>query len=517
MSIFRTIASSWFPRARVSADGDAPSSTDVDPYFGDWWWVNVAARNGVVSPEQALRLSTIYACVRLLSETLAQTPLVLYRREIRNGRAIRTIEYQHPLSRLTRLRPNRIQTPFAYAALQQGHAVLRGRSFATVRFDPLTGYANELVPLHPDRVVVRTMPGREPEYVFNKDDGTQTTYAINDLLTVFDYTTDGVDGKSSLAASPAIVAAGLSVQDYAQRFFDNDGRPGGWIEHPSKFKTTEEFNKFRNQWREAQQGGNRGRVAVLQWGMKYHDNQALDNDNAQMIETRQAIRGEIASLYRVPPHMIGDLSRATNNNIEQMSLEFLRYTMGPWYCKWAQEFTAKLVPEDEQDEYFFDFDTTRLALGDLNSVGTFVQRMTQGGVMVRNEGRAMIGLNPIEGLDTPLSQVNMTTSAKIEDDSEDDSEDAPVSARPGQPTQPAQTASFERMRIATHARIAARVRAYRVKDISFADAKFATFLVQCGARHNTASRIADTIENMRDASVVDDLVLLACSLFDADI
>ena len=201
------------------------------------------------------------------------------------------------------------------------------------------------------------------------------------------------------------VGLALSAQDYGARFFDNDAKTtGGWIEYAGTFKDKPARDNFRESYQNAQGAMNRGKVLVLEAGMKYHE-VGVTNKEAQFLELRKFQVTDIARLFRVPPHMVADLDRATNNNIEQQSIEFVRYTMRPWAERWEASIRSDLMLDDEGLDCEFDF--AALMRGDANSRATYYSAMVSMGALTRNEVRVAENYAPLPGLDEPLVALNM--------------------------------------------------------------------------------------------------------------
>jgi len=205
----------------------------------------------------------------------------------------------------------------------------------------------------------------------------------------------------------------LAAQDYGARFFANDAKPtGGWIEFPGSFKDMEAKKVFRESYQQAQSGPNRGKVLVLENGMKFHE-VGVTNKDAQFLELRKFQITDIARLFRVPPHMIADLERATFSNIEQQSLEFVMHTMTPWAERWEASIESELLLEGDDIEIEFDF--ANLMRGDAASRSSYYQSGIQNGWLTRNEARVSENLNPIDGLDQPLRPLNMVEEDAAEE------------------------------------------------------------------------------------------------------
>lgn len=398
---------SFFDRFR----GSGASSGDRSPY-GEFWFEPVSARTGSgmrVSPDSALRLAAVYACVRVLSESLASLPLVIYQRRADGGKDKVT---DHWLYRLLAKRPNRFQNPFEWREMLQGHLALRGNAYNQI-ITNAKGEVVELMPLHPDRIRLELLPSGEYRYRFTDRFGSESILPRGEVWHLRGLSSDGLMGMSPIELARENLGMALAAQDYGARFFANDAKPtGGWIEFPGSFKDSEAKKVFRESYQQAQSGANRGKVLVLENGMKFHE-VGVTNKDAQFLELRKFQITDVARLFRVPPHMIGDLDRATFSNIEQQSLEFVMHTMTPWAERWEASIESELLLEGDDIEVEFDF--ANLMRGDAASRASYYQSGIQNGWLTRNEARIAENLNPLEGLDEPLRPLNMVEESTAED------------------------------------------------------------------------------------------------------
>ena len=371
-----------------------------------------------VSPDSALRVAAVYACVRILAETMASLPLVVYQRRADGGKDKVT---DHWLYRLMAKRPNRFQNPFEWREMLQGHLALRGNAYNQIITNP-RGEIIELMPIHPDRVKIELLPSGEYRYRVTDRAGTEVIMPRGDVWHLRGLSSDGLMGMSPIELARENLGMALAAQDYGARFFANDAKPtGGWIEFPGTFKDNEAKKVFRESYQQAQSGANRGKVLVLENGMKFHE-VGVTNKDAQFLELRKFQITDIARLFRVPPHMIADLERATFSNIEQQSLEFVMHTMTPWAERWEASIESELLLEGDDIEIEFDF--ANLMRGDAASRSSYYQSGIQNGWLTRNEARIAENLNPIDGLDQPLRPLNMVEEDAAEDLGIDTQEEA---------------------------------------------------------------------------------------------
>jgi HK97 family phage portal protein len=409
----------WLSGYRASGEDRSP--------WGPFWFEPVTSRTSSgarVSNDTAMRLTAVYRAVRLLSETKASLPFGLFRK------GDYTPVTDHWLYRLFAQRPNRWQNPFEWREMVQGHVVHRGNAFNRIHANG-KGEIEELVPIHPDYVRVELLDNGSYRYlVRDRMSAREEPVERGDMWHLRGLSSDGIMGLNPIEISREALGLGLSAQEYGSRFFSNDGTPvGGWIEVPFKFKDEEAKKSFRESWKAARTGRKRFETAVLEQGMKYHQVQ-LNNRDAQFLEARQFGVAEIARIYGVPPHMIGDLSKSTNNNIEQQSLEFVIYTMTPWASRWRTAIESDLLLDDDGLEVRFDF--ANLLRGDSKARSAYYHYGITDGWLVRNEARRSENLAPIDGLDEPLRPLNMAPESEA--DALLEADDAGAGERPDDET-----------------------------------------------------------------------------------
>ena len=381
-----------------------------------------------VSADSAMRLAAVYACVRILSETMASLPMVLYRQRKDGGKDRVT---DHWLYQVLAKRPNRYQNPFEWREMLQGHLALRGNAFCQIITDG-RGEITQLVPIHPDRVRMELLDSGEYRYRVRNQGGQEMLLPRGQVWHLRGLSSDGLFGLSPIELARESLGMALAAQDYGARFFNNDAKPtGGWIEFPGTFKDQEAKRVFRESYQAAQSGANRGKVLVLENGMKFHE-VGVTNKDAQFLELRKFQITDIARLFRVPPHMIADLDRATFSNIEQQSLEFVMHTMTPWAERWEASIEADLMLDGDELEVEFDF--ANLMRGDAASRSAYYQSGIQNGWLTRNEARVAENLNPIDGLDQPLRPLNMVQEedAQEVDEADEAQEGEPLELRGGE-------------------------------------------------------------------------------------
>ncbi len=339
-----------------------------------------------VSEESAMRTSAVYACVRVLAETVASLPLPLYKR-LSKGKEKATY---HPLYSLLHDVPNHEMTSFSFRETMMTHLLLWGNAYALIIYKGKTPV--ELWPLHPSRVYVdRHSVTKELIYYYSDDDG-QKVYSPNQILHIPGLSYNGIKGLSLICLARETIGLSQATEEFGSRFFSNGARPGGILEHPGIVKEPE---KLRTSWENVYKGvKNSHKIAVLEEGMTYKEIGIPPND-AQFLETRKFQLNEICRMFRVPPHLIGDLERATFSNIEHQSIDFVVHTIRPWLVRWEQAIQRCLLSEGERSLYFVKFTVDGLLRGDFKTRMDGYAVGRQNGWYSANDIRELEDLNPL--------------------------------------------------------------------------------------------------------------------------
>ena len=367
-------------------------------HFSGWPFVfGKSAVGKNVNEFTAMQTTAVYACVRILAESIASLPLHVY---AYRGQGKERVP-EHPLYFLLHDSPNPEMTSFVFRETAMIHLLLWGNAYAQILRD-CRGKVIGLYPLLPDKMEVgRDSRTGEIYYTYTrtteenpnfKDKG-QIRLRKEDVLHIPGLGFDGLVGYSPIAMAKNAIGIALATEEYGAAFFKNGARPGGVLEHPGVLKDP---SKLRESWH-AVYGGtmNTGRIAVLEEGVKYQQI-AIPPEEAQFLETRKFQIDEIARLYRVPPHMIGDSEKSSFNNIEQQSLEFVKYTLNPWVVRWEQSLQKTLLTDKEREEYFIRFKVDGLLRGDYKSRMEGYAIGRQNGWLSANDIRGLEDMNPIE-------------------------------------------------------------------------------------------------------------------------
>ena len=371
---------------------------------------STTAGGRVVTERSAMQLTAVYSCVRILAEAVAGLPLHVYRTDASGSRVKAT---DHPLYGLLHDEPNPEMTSFVFRETLMTHLLLWGNAFAQVIRNGL-GEVVALYPLMPDRMTVgRDLDTHELYYEYqtswDEPAGEYKTVRLSpaDVLHVPGLGFDGLVGYSPIQMARNAIGLAQATEDYGASFFANGAAPGGVLEHPGTIKDPA---RVRDSWQQTFGGArNSNKIAVLEEGMKYTPI-AVSPEQAQFLETRKFQINEIARIFRIPPHMIGDLDKSSFSNIEQQSLEFVKYTLDPWVVRFEQALSKTLLSAREKPSVFVKFNLEGLLRGDYQSRMEGYAVARQNGWMSANDIRELENLDriPIEaGGDLYLVNGNM--------------------------------------------------------------------------------------------------------------
>ncbi len=349
-----------------------------------------------INEHTAMQMTAVYSCVRILAETVACLPLHVYKYNSSGGKE----KYiKHPLYKLLHDEPNPEMTSFSFRETLMSHLLLWGNAYAQI-IRNARGEVIALYPLMPNKMTVdRDKNGRlfylyqrstEDVPTIGKD--SQVYLDPTNVLHIPGLGFDGLVGYSPIAMAKNAVGLSMATEEYGAKFFANGAAPGGVLEHPGTIKDPQ---KVKDSWNSAYQGSaNSHRVAVLEEGMKYQPI-GISPEQAQFLETRKFQINEIARIFRVPPHMLADLEKSSFSNIEQQSLEFVKYTLDPWVIRWEQTMCRSLLMESEKPEVFIKFNVDGLLRGDYASRMSGYATARQNGWMSTNDIRELENLDRI--------------------------------------------------------------------------------------------------------------------------
>ncbi|MBR0107931.1 MAG: phage portal protein [Pyramidobacter sp.] len=384
-----------------------------------------------VTERSAMQMTAVYACVRILSEAIAGLPLHTYRYKDGGGKE-KAVD--HPLYQLLHDEPNPEMSSFVFRETLMTHLLLWGNAYAQIIRNG-KGEIIALYPLMPNKMTVSRDDKGQLYYTYQKSqeelpkDNRQTVVlAPSDVLHIPGLGFDGLVGYSPIAMAKNAIGLAIATEEYGSKFFANGASPSGVLEHPGTIKDPE---RLRESWQNTFGGSrNSNKIAVLEEGLKFTPI-AISPNEAQFLETRKFQINEIARIFRVPPHMVGDLEKSSFSNIEQQSLEFVKYTLDPWVVRWEQSIHRSLLTEDEKKSYFVKFNVEGLLRGDYQSRMNGYATARQNGWMNANDIRELENLDLIpaeEGGDLYLVNGNMIpiTGALQKNEEEEETDDEEI-------------------------------------------------------------------------------------------
>ena len=349
-----------------------------------------------VNERTAMQTTAVYACVRILAEAVASLPLHVYEYQDDGGKKL---VHDHPLYYLLHDEPNPEMTSFVFRETLMSHLLIWGNAYAQIIRDG-AGRVLGLYPLLPDKMDVQRDDRGNIYYVYSRNSDENPMFKeygdirlkAEDVLHIPGLGFDGLIGYSPIAMAKNAVGMTLACEEYGASFFANGANPGGVLEHPGVLKDP---SKVRESWNSVYRGVNNAhKIAVLEEGMKYQQI-GIPPEEAQFLETRKFQINEIARLYRIPPHMVGDLDKSSFSNIEQQSLEFVKYTLDPWVIRWEQSLQRSLLLPGEKGKYFIKLNVDGLLRGDYQSRMNGYAVGRQNGWFSANDIREMENMNPI--------------------------------------------------------------------------------------------------------------------------
>lgn len=348
-----------------------------------------------VNERSAMQMTAVYSCVRILSEAIAGLPLHLYM-YTEDGNKVKAVE--HPLYHILHDEPNPEMSSFVFRETLMTHLLLWGNAYSQIIRNG-KGEVVALYPLMPNKMTVDRDENGKLYYSYQrsndeaiKSKDCKVILKPSDVLHIPGLGFDGLVGYSPIAMAKNAIGMAIACEEYGAKFFSNGASPGGVLEHPGTIKDPQ---RIRESWQSTFGGsGNANKIAVLEEGMKFTPI-GIAPEQAQFLETRKFQIDEIARIFRVPPHMVGDLEKSSFSNIEQQSLEFVKYTLDPWVVRWEQSIMRTLLSPTEKNEYFVKFNLEGLLRGDYQSRMNGYAIGRQNGWMSANDIRELENLDLI--------------------------------------------------------------------------------------------------------------------------
>lgn len=375
-----------------------------------------------VTPDSALRVASVFACVRLLANTIGSLPMFVYERLDRGKRKAA----EHPLYGVLHGRPNEWQTPFEFRQMMQSHLCLRGNAYARI-VPGVRGAVDQLVPLHPDRVDVFRLDGGRLGYTVGRPDSPARERLTQDeVFHLRGFSLDGIKGLSPVSLLRETVGSSMAAQSYGGTLFRNNARPAGALKTPNKLSREAKEN-LRATWYAAHGGpANAGKVAVLEEGLDWADI-GMSNEDAQWIDFLKLGASDVAMIFGVPPHLIGMVEKTTSwgSGIEEQGIGFVVYTLDSWLTLWEQACDRDLLADPET--FYCKFQLNKLLRGDVGRRYAAYAVGRQWGWLSVNDVRELEDMNPVEGGDEYMVPLNMEPAGSQDMPA---AEDPPAGYRP---------------------------------------------------------------------------------------
>lgn len=355
----------------------------------DLWGGGVQSKAGVnVTELNALQSTAVYACVRVLAEAVASLPFLVYRRLPAGGK---TRAPEHPLFKILHHRPNPLMTSFELRETLTAHVTLWGNAYAEIERNN-ANIPIALWPLLPNKMRVE---GEEQvlKYFYTLPQGKEVQIPAENIFHLRGLSANGFLGQSVIGFAREAIGLSLGTEEFGSRFFSNNAVPGGVLQHPGRL-SKEGRDNLQKSFKQEHEGLSKAhRMAILEEGMEYKMI-GIPGKDAQFLETRKFQVNEIARIYRVPPHLIGDLERATFSNVEQQNINFVVHTMRAWFVRWEQAILRDLFEEEESEIFFAEFLVDGLLRGDAKSRNEAYAIQRQWGIINADEWREMENKNP---------------------------------------------------------------------------------------------------------------------------
>lgn len=408
MNALRKMVQAVGLKAAQWASGETVSTTDprLGKFFGGETYTGKT-----VNEATAMQISVVWACVRILSESVGQLPWGVYEKQ-KNGNSAKVDD--HPLNTILNYSPNADMTHVEFREAIQTNLGLQGNGYC---FREVNG-AGEVSSLYPiPSSMVKPMRSKTTGDITYDvlERGKWINYPREKIWHIKGFGSNGLVGYSPIGCMRQAMAVALATEEFQARFFGQGARPSAilkidkWLDDNQRKKARENVNDMV--------GGleNAHKVALLEGGMDLQT-WGLPLDDLQFVELRRFSLHEICRIYGIPPHRVADLEKASFNNIEQLSLEFVMFTLLPWLRRWEESANRWLLKPGQQERFTVRFNFDGLLRADSQARAEFLRTMVANGVMSRNEARAKENLNRVEGggMDDYTVQSNMATIDMLE-------------------------------------------------------------------------------------------------------
>lgn len=375
---------------------------------GTFWeeWFGTSSSGKVVTADKAIQLSAVWACVRLLSESISTLPLKIYVRQPDGSRKAAT---DHPAYSILCRRPNSEMTPSRFMLMVVASICLRGNAFIEKKF--IANRLVSLVPLLPQNMVVKRLTTGALEYKYTEN-GNERVIPVKNIMHIRGFGLDGVCGMMPMKTGRDVIGSAMAVEESAAKIFEQGLQSSGFLSAENAL-SDEQRERLRSYMAAFTGSKNAGKIMVLEGGLKYQG-VTMNPEDAQMLESRSFSIEEICRWFRVPPFMVGHTTKQSSwaSSLEGMNLQFLTHTLRPLLVNIEQEIGRCLL--DSDDEVFAEFSVEGLLRADSAGRAAYYTSALQNGWMSRNDVRRLENMPPIEGGDIYTVQLNLTQLKNLE-------------------------------------------------------------------------------------------------------
>lgn len=403
----------WQKESRASLENPSTNLSDPNAWLQGWIGGSTTNSGAKVSAVNAVTIPAVYAAVRVISESIASLPFHVYERTDTGKERVSG----HVINQIMGREANSEMTAFTLRETLMSHVLLWGNGYAEIERNR-RGDVIGLWPLMPDKTEVIRKDG--VKHYLTKVNGKAIRLEDRNVLHVPGLSHDGLKGYSPITLMRESLGLTIAAEEFGARMFSNNARPSGVLEHSGKL-SLEAAERLKKSWASIHQGlSNSHRVAILEEGLQWKQ-MSINPDDAQFLETRKLQKTEVATMFNIPPHMIGDLEHATFSNIEHQAIQFVVHTIRPWLVRWEQEINRKLLDGD----YFGEHIVEGLLRGDVKSRYDAYAIGRQWGWLSVNDVRKLENQNDIDGGDVYLSPMNMVDATNpIPDEAENTPDEA---------------------------------------------------------------------------------------------
>ncbi|KUQ21548.1 portal protein [Enterobacter roggenkampii] len=375
---------------------------------GTFWeeWFGTSSSGKVVTADKAIQLSAVWACVRLLSESISTLPLKIYVRQPDGSRKAAT---DHPAYSILCRRPNSEMTPSRFMLMVVASICLRGNAFIEKKF--IANRLVSLVPLLPQNMVVKRLVTGALEYKYTEN-GNERVIPVKNIMHIRGFGLDGVCGMMPMKTGRDVIGSAMAVEESAAKIFEQGLQSSGFLTAEQALND-EQRERLREYMAKFTGSKNAGKIMVLEGGLKYQG-VTMNPEDAQMLESRSFSIEEICRWFRVPPFMVGHTTKQSSwaSSLEGMNLQFLTHTLRPLLVNIEQEIDRCLL--DSDDDVFAEFSVEGLLRADSAGRAAYYTSALQNGWMSRNDVRRLENMPPIEGGDIYTVQLNLTQLKNLE-------------------------------------------------------------------------------------------------------